>query len=100
MLAAAESGQTTDLHRTLGDENFSHENAARVIVRESVRKRVGPAGSSSSNEPGAWSLYRLSRGVPRRPGPLEVVPAQPARYIHDFADEMQAGHTTSPHCLG
>ena len=41
-------------------------------------------------------LDRLRRGVRRRPRPLEVVAAEPAGHIDDFADEVQAGHVASP----
>ena len=47
-----------------------------------------------------WGLFKshgFSCRVAARPGPLEIVAAEPAGYVHDFADEEQAGHRACLH---
>ena len=51
------------------------------------------SASSAFSAPLRWveSLNSLTGGVAAGPGPLEVVAAEVAGDVHDFADEIQAG---------
>src|SRR6185312_14743225 len=60
--------------------------------------RSETSGVFSSREVAA--SRHLARRVPRGPGPLEVVAAQPAGDVHHFADEVQAGHELRLHRAG
>src|SRR4051812_10930677 len=42
----------------------------------------------------------LSRAPARRPGPLEIIAAQPTGNVHDLADEIEAGYGLGLHGLG
>ena len=45
------------------------------------------------------AAQRLCGGPARRPGPLEIIPAQPAGHVHRLTDEIQIRHGFTHHRL-
>lgn len=70
------------------------------VSRRSAAKKTRSWIEQRLLNTGPCALHGLTRRIPRRPGPLEVVPTQLARYVDDFTDEVESGDTLCFHGTG